>query len=498
MLTISVLGVRHKLMQSSEAVQVRVNSKEPADPEICHHPSDADGCQLAQGDPVLHQNIPNEGIQREPKPIFDVPFRVIHLLQFRDGKSEPLTLKKAIEQNEIGSSCQRYNLNNEQSENVSATQTEIGNQSAQESRDQCDKNVEQKEDTTTSEKEKDDVDQSDKNVDTSTSEKEKDDVDQSKVKEIESEGKSNTEKDTAKPKKAKNDDQKKPKIITLKEKMQQIHLDIEENPKKYKESTMLIMKNFKKKEELIKKFKKGEEKHKAKGLVPKKIHDKEKSPEKKELKGQEEKGHEKEKSPEKKTVEYDFPKPTEMKDTTGNKKAQMASDYVEIEDETNLIDSDMNNELTKLSEEQLTYLNRVNNEPDKQGQKEATDKQGQKEVLNRRVSPRSSPMQKKSGAKAAEPTPIKKMAGAPAEYVAAPLKTKGGKKRSTEEMKESSKVAGKRKAVVSPAKKNVGKRKKIQEVPSDEPSQDPSDESSTDSGDDSEESVYKGEQECRE
>ncbi|XP_021755283.1 chromatin modification-related protein EAF7-like [Chenopodium quinoa] len=50
-------------------------------------------------------------------------------------------------------------------------------------------------------------------------------------------------------------------------------------------------------------------------------------------------------------------------------------------------------------------------------------------------------------------------------------------------------------SVVSPAKKNAGKRRKIDEVPSDEPSEDPSDEDSTDSGDDSEDSAYRAESE---
>ncbi|XP_021747453.1 chromo domain-containing protein cec-1-like [Chenopodium quinoa] len=151
---------------------------------------------------------------------------------------------------------------------------------------------------------------------------------------------------------------------------------------------------------------------------------------------------------------------------------------------------------------------------------EETAKIGQK----RRMSTRTS-IQKEADAPSPAPTPIRKMAGASAEYPPAPSPTKkltggkkktpaptlirkmagapakyppnqdkkGGKKKTPEEVKKTSKVAGKRKAVLP--REMMEREKKIQEVPSDEPSQDPTDESSTDSDDDSEESVYRAETE---
>ncbi|XP_021764696.1 nucleolin-like [Chenopodium quinoa] len=140
-------------------------------------------------------------------------------------------------------------------------------------------------------------------------------------------------------------------------------------------------------------------------------------------------------------------------------------------------------------------------ESKKGGQKEVvkpaeeTAKKGQK----RRMSTRTSSIQKEADSPSVALNLIKKRAGAPAEYVAAPLKImpgapaekvvqgkKGGKKKTVKEVKKTSKVVGKRKT-----EKCWEEEKKIQEVPSDEPSQDPTDESSTDSGDDSEESIYK-------
>ncbi|XP_021762637.1 uncharacterized protein LOC110727379 [Chenopodium quinoa] len=70
-----------------------------------------------------------------------------------------------------------------------------------------------------------------------------------------------------------------------------------------------------------------------------------------------------------------------------------------------------------------------------------TAKIGQK----RRMSTRNFPIQKEADAPPPAPTPIKKMAGAPAEYPPDQGK-KGGKKKTLEEVKKTSKVAGKRKA----------------------------------------------------
>ncbi|XP_021764710.1 uncharacterized protein LOC110729289 [Chenopodium quinoa] len=59
--------------------------------------------------PVVDPNLLNEIKWSYDTDTSDVPFRVKHLLQFRDGKSEPLTLMKV--KNELGCSYQRYILN---------------------------------------------------------------------------------------------------------------------------------------------------------------------------------------------------------------------------------------------------------------------------------------------------------------------------------------------------------------------------------------------------
>ncbi|XP_021761252.1 DNA ligase 1-like [Chenopodium quinoa] len=387
----------------------------------------------------------------------DVPFRVIHLLQFRDGKSEPLTLKKVIEQNEYGNSYERYTLNNEQSENIPATNA-----------------------TT-------------KSVSATHNTTDKESRDESKQEEVQPKVQSNPVKNSL-------------------------------GQKKYKESTIRIMRNLKRMEKASKEIRKGSEKEKSpkdktvEDVFPKTTNVEE---------GQEgKKEPEKEKIPKEKTVEDESTKTTDPK-------AQIAPDFVQIEDETYLLDQDDDKVSTKLSEEtapssqksdQSTKMKtrykmvaRKNknkslvvvpsgritrsqdvllDESEKGSLKKDVEpaKETAKIGQKRRMSTRNFPIQKEADAPPPAPTPIKKMAGAPAEYPPDQGK-KGGKKKTLEEVKKTSKVAGKRKADVSPAKRNAGKRKKIQEVPSDEPSQDPTDESSTDSDDDSEESVYRAEEE---
>ncbi|XP_021774216.1 nucleolin-like isoform X2 [Chenopodium quinoa] len=233
-----------------------------------------------------------------------------------------------------------------------------------------------------------------------------------------------------------------------------------------------------------------------------------------------------------------------MPKATQKETKEMAYDYYEIEDETDLISEDLDSARvnddqapssqkseqssqrktryktiarknknktpivpsTRVTRSQDVLLDESANE----GQKEETADPAEvstKKGVQRRISPRKSaaptPIKQMAGAPSEYvQAPIRKMAGAPAEYVQAPIRKmvgapaekvveqqgkKGGKKRPAGQLQKTSKVAGKRKAA---AKKNVGKRKKIQEVPYDEPSQDPSD-----SGDDSEESVYKVEKE---
>ncbi|XP_021752404.1 ABC transporter F family member 4-like isoform X5 [Chenopodium quinoa] len=369
--------------------------------------------------------------------------------------------------------------------------------------------------------------------------------DESKQEEVQPKVQSNPVKNSLGQKKPKDDS----RITTLKDKMQEIHLDIERNPKKYKESTIRIMRNLKRMEKASKEIRKGEAKKKEKGPIEEKTVEKE---------GQEgKKGTEKEKSPKDKTVEDVFPKTTNVEEgqegkkepekekipkektvedestKTTDPKAQIAPDFVQIEDETYLLDQDDDKVSTKLSEEtapssqksdQSTKMKtrykmvaRKNknkslvvvpsgritrsqdvllDESEKGSLKKDVEpaKETAKIGQKRRMSTRNFPIQKEADAPPPAPTPIKKMAGAPAEYPPDQGK-KGGKKKTLEEVKKTSKVAGKRKADVSPAKRNAGKRKKIQEVPSDEPSQDPTDESSTDSDDDSEESVYRAEEE---
>ncbi|XP_021775132.1 uncharacterized protein LOC110738992 [Chenopodium quinoa] len=152
-----------------------------------------------------------------------------------------------------------------------------------------------------------------------------------------------------------------------------------------------------------------------------------------------------------------------MEDSTAKEKAQIAPDFVQIEDETHLLDQDDDKVSTTLSEEtapssqksdQLTKMKtrykmvaRKNknkspvvvpsgritrsqdvllDESEKGSQKkdvepaEETAKIGQK----RRMSTRTSPIQKEADAPSPVPTPIRKMAGAPAEYPPAPTPTK--------------------------------------------------------------------------
>ncbi|XP_021757868.1 DNA ligase 1-like [Chenopodium quinoa] len=439
-------------------------------------------------DMILEKNTSESSNLLKISEEIDVPFRVIHLLQFRDEKSEPLTLKKVIEQNEYGNSYQRYTLNNE-------------------------KNVEQNQDTIVPEKDKHDEDQSKQKqvqpeeqsnpYNNTPDKKDKNEVDQSKQEEVQPKGQSNPEKNSLGQKKPKDD----ARITTLKDKMQEIHLDIERNPKRTR-------------------GKKGAEKEKSpkektvEDVFPKTTNLKE---------GQEGKqGPEKEKSPKEKTVqdvspkttnlkdgqEQAMPKPKEMKDTTTNetqKKGQMASDFVEIEDETHLLNQNMDKDFEKISEETAASSQKSEQSTKKKSRYKMVARKNKNKspvVPSGRITRSQDVLLDESGkegqkqsVEAAEET-MKK--GAPAKYSAAPLKkmpgapaekvVQGGKKKTAEEVKKTSKVAGKRKAVVSPAKKNAGKRKNIQ-VPSDEPSQDPIDESSTDSGDDSEESIYKAEPE---
>ncbi|XP_021775471.1 protein starmaker-like [Chenopodium quinoa] len=374
----------------------------------------------------------------------DVPSEVKHLLQFRDGKSETLTLKKVIGTNELGCSYQRYTLNNnEQSENVSATHTttKIGNQSeskdGKQDRDQSEKDVEQKQDAITSEKDKQDVDQ-----------------------------------------------------------------------RKYKESTIRIMQNLKRMEKASKikkkvgkaskKLKEGGEKPKEKVSVKEKSPKKEKSPEKKNVEDDFPKTTEL-KEGEKENVQEDMPKTTEMKDTIENEKngkrdaTEILPEFVQIEDETHLIDPEKETAdlLTKMSKEPTasSQKNVVLDESAERGQKEATAQLAEASQTTpaikdqkKRISQRTSPIQKRAGApaeKIATPAPIRRMAGGKKSL--APTTAEGLKKN-----------AKKAKIVVGPPKKNVGKRIKNTRSTIDEPSQEPS---STDNGDDSEDSIYKAEKE---
>ncbi|XP_021770499.1 nucleolin-like [Chenopodium quinoa] len=148
-------------------------------------------------------------------------------------------------------------------------------------------------------------------------------------------------------------------------------------------------------------------------------------------------------------------------------------------------------------------------ESEKGGQKkdvepaEETAKIGQK----RRMSTRTSPIQKEADAPSPAPTPIRKMAGAPAEYLPAPTPTTKYPGASAKKVVQDQGKKGRRsilmyrmiiydeKQMSVLPRKMLEREKKIQEVPSNEPSQDPTDEYSTDSDDDSEESVYRAEAE---
>ncbi|XP_021744373.1 uncharacterized protein LOC110710390 isoform X1 [Chenopodium quinoa] len=77
--------------------------------------------------------------------------------------------------------------------------------------------------------------------------------DESKQEEVQPKVQSNPVKNSLGQKKPKDD----ARITTLKDKMQEIHLDIERNPKKYKESTIKIMRNLKRMEKASKEIRKG-------------------------------------------------------------------------------------------------------------------------------------------------------------------------------------------------------------------------------------------------
>ncbi|XP_021775185.1 uncharacterized protein LOC110739039 [Chenopodium quinoa] len=169
----------------------------------------------------------------------------------------------------IGTDLKMSPLPSEQSENIPATHatTKIvsatHNTTDKESRDQSEKNVEQNQDTIVPEKDKHDEDiskqkqvqpEEQSNPDRNTPEKkDKNEVDQSKQEEVQPKMQSNPEKNSLGQKKPKDD----ARITTLKDKMQEIHLDIERNPKKYKESTIKIMRNLKRMEKASKEIRRG-------------------------------------------------------------------------------------------------------------------------------------------------------------------------------------------------------------------------------------------------